>query len=249
MAIFISYSRNDKQWLEELRKPLRLLENHYDVEVWDDTRFQTGKVWQKELESFIKNCKVAILMVSENFLASEFIIKKELPDILDKARNNGLEIFPIVWDHCVFGISPLAKYEAFNDPKYPLEKEELRERKRILSEAVEKIKGILDETHDKRAIEIPDMTFGFSQDILVVLAFLSQAEEAVQITTIDKVLDLKRKTIVDALNFLREKGWVEKQLVEGTKKGKSSAYWKISLEGSGCFNSFSNTFLAALNPS
>ncbi len=253
MAVFISYSHDDRQWFEQLKKPLMFLENHYEIEVWEDTRFRTGKVWKKEIEKAIGKCSVAILLVSENFLASEFIIKKELPDILDKARNNGLEIFTLIWDHCVFNISPLAKYQTFNDPEFPLEKEDPKERKKILSDAAIEIKTILEEK--EKTIEIPDITFGFSQNILIILAFLSKAEEPIQITTIEKTLQLKRKTIFDSLNFLNEKKWVEKVIIEEphktnpNKKGKSSAYWKISLEGSGLIKSFSNTFLAALNPS
>ena len=81
-SIFISYSHKDIKWL-------------------NDSKVKTGSNWQEEILQSIKKCKVAILLVSNNFLASEFILKKELPGILKSTKHEGLIIFNIIMQRLI----------------------------------------------------------------------------------------------------------------------------------------------------
>jgi len=90
------------------------------VDVWDDTRITPGMQWKKEIKKAIAAAKVAILLVSADFLASEFIARDELPPLLEAAKNDGALIFTVILSPCAFKSSSLAQYQTLNAPSDPL---------------------------------------------------------------------------------------------------------------------------------
>src|SRR5262245_29272223 len=93
-TIFISYSHNDKVWLERLRTALAPLTRSHRLDAWDDQRIAPGADWRKELNGVLDSCNAAVLLVTQAFFDSDFILRKELPVILKRRARNGL---PVVW--------------------------------------------------------------------------------------------------------------------------------------------------------
>jgi hypothetical protein len=120
-SVFISYSRRDARWLERLQIHLEPLRREYNIAVWDDTTIQSGADWREEVESALKSAKVAILLVSADFMASRFIAQNELPPLLDAAEHEGVVILPVILTHSSFDITPsLSRFHAMNNPAKPL---------------------------------------------------------------------------------------------------------------------------------
>jgi hypothetical protein len=61
--------------------------------------------------------RVAIILVSSDFFASEFIHTVELPRLLEGARKDGLNVLWVAVRPCAYATSPLAEYESLSDPK------------------------------------------------------------------------------------------------------------------------------------
>lgn len=119
--IFISYSHQDKHYLEWLQKHLKAFQRqNQHVEVWDDTKIKFGDKWKKEIESALEKASVAFLLVSKDFLASDFVMDKELPKLLQKSSEEGTLIIPIILSPCLFEDSPLGDFQAINSPDEPL---------------------------------------------------------------------------------------------------------------------------------
>lgn len=119
--IFISYSHADKKWLDRLEKHLKALKRFFsDIEYWDDNKIKGGDKWKQEIEKAIEKANVAILLVSTDFLASDFVATDELPPLLRKAEEEGTRILPLIVSPCAFTLSELSEFQAINDPNKTL---------------------------------------------------------------------------------------------------------------------------------
>jgi hypothetical protein len=98
--VFISYSRHDQEWKQQLVKHLRVLESQGFLKVWDDTQITPGNEWCREIERALETATVALLLISANSLTSEFILQREIPVLLKRRSKEGLRIIPIILEPC-----------------------------------------------------------------------------------------------------------------------------------------------------
>lgn len=142
--VFVCYSHKDSKWLERLRIHLKPLTRDGKVDVWDDTMIAPGTNWRAAIEESINSSKIAILLVSADFLASDFISAIELPALLQSAETRGLNIIPVIISPSGFQKHPiLSDFQAVNDPQKPLISLNKAERERILVEVTDSIKDEL----------------------------------------------------------------------------------------------------------
>ncbi len=90
--VFISYSHDDEKWLQRLQAALKPLVRKYAIDIWSDERIGAGQEWKAEITAALARAKVAVLLVSQSFLASDFIADEEMPAILAAAQEEGLTI-------------------------------------------------------------------------------------------------------------------------------------------------------------
>lgn len=120
-TVFISYSHADTECLRRLQIHLRPLERENEIELWDDTRIAGGARWREEIEMALERAAIAILLISADFLASDFVVNNELPPLLMAAEERGTTILPVVLKPCRFlRDRNLSVFQAMNDPATPL---------------------------------------------------------------------------------------------------------------------------------
>ena len=65
------------------------------AKAWSDDRIADGVDWEKEIFEAIDGARVAVLLVTANFLTSDFILQKETPRFLGRsAEKRGVRAYP-----------------------------------------------------------------------------------------------------------------------------------------------------------
>lgn len=141
--LFISYSRKDAEWLDKLKIYLGQLEKQNLIRIWDDTEIQTGQQWLPEIRKALESAQVAVFLVTQDFLASQFISSQELPVLMDAAVEKGCLIFWINVKPSTVQDSPLWKFQAANSPDRPLAVLNEGEQAQALVEVYKKLKAAL----------------------------------------------------------------------------------------------------------
>jgi hypothetical protein len=120
-VVFISYSHADEKWLRRLLLHLRPLERKNLIELFDDTKIKAGANWRQEIADGLEKAKAAVLLISTDFIASDFIAENELPPLLKRAKEGGATIIPVIVGPSRFTREEgLSEFQAINDPKRPL---------------------------------------------------------------------------------------------------------------------------------
>lgn len=141
-TLFISYSHKDEQWLLELKKWLKPLEQRDLVTIWDDQKIKAGAEWRQEIEKALASAKAAVLLISMDFLNSEFIANNELPQLLNAARQKGLNIFWIAVRSSTVEETEIVNYQAVHKEP-PLAELGEAERERHFLNIYKKIKEVV----------------------------------------------------------------------------------------------------------
>jgi GTPase SAR1 family protein len=98
IKIFVSYAHEDSSLRELLVKGLTKHLKHREIEYlfWTDKDIRLGKEWRAEIEQSLENTEVALLLVSANFAASDFINTDELPEFFKRKQSDGYLIIPVL---------------------------------------------------------------------------------------------------------------------------------------------------------
>jgi formylglycine-generating enzyme required for sulfatase activity len=101
-GIFISYSHKDEVWKDRLVSHLGVLQQEVFLDVWDDRRIGAGEDWYQKIKEAIIRARVAVLLVSADFLTSKFIRSKEIPSLLERMDREELRIYPVIIKPCAW---------------------------------------------------------------------------------------------------------------------------------------------------
>jgi hypothetical protein len=118
-GIFISYSHKDRIWLERLTTVLKPLTRDETIAIWDDRQIAPDTDWRAEIDRGLASARAAILLVSADFLASDFIYDIELKAMLER-RAQGMGFFWIPLTYSLYERTPLVNIQAAWDPNRPL---------------------------------------------------------------------------------------------------------------------------------
>jgi len=142
--VFISYAREDKNWVEKL-VPYLISLKHKDIQFWFDKDIKPGDNWSVEIQNAIETSQVTLCLISTAFLASEFILLREIPEIQDRQKE-GMIVIPILLEECLWEMSDWIKsMQMYPENGKSLEDFNEKEQKRKIMEIVSKIGQIFNE--------------------------------------------------------------------------------------------------------
>ena len=113
VKVFISYSHNDDSHRDELVKHLRLLERQGLVDSWHDRRLEPGQEWSGEIDRALEEAHLILLLVSADFLASDFCYELEMKRALERHEAPGpCAVVPVIVRAVDWRAAPFAKLQA-----------------------------------------------------------------------------------------------------------------------------------------
>ena len=137
--IFVSYTHVDRGWVERLHTVLKPIIQDEKISFWEDSSIEPGGKWREKIEVAMAKADYAILMISPDFLASDFVIGYELPRLLELHRERGLRILWILLRDCLWRATPIADFQAVSPTERPLAEMRRAEQERALREIGERI--------------------------------------------------------------------------------------------------------------
>lgn len=140
--IFISYSHKDNVWMERLRTIMKpyLREAETELELWVDKGIQPGDKWFDEVKAAMKTAGVAVALVSKDFLASDFIVRQELPEMVKAAEDGEMRLLWLYLSPAGYEVTSLKHIQAAHDLTQPLSAMQPHEQDQILLEVAKRIK-------------------------------------------------------------------------------------------------------------
>jgi len=166
-SLFVSYSHRDAGAIEQLRRFLRPLEREQGIAWWDDSRIEEGRDWAAEIAQALDAATAAVLLISQDFIGSEFITRTELPHLLARAEAGELTILPVFLNHSTVELTPysyvdlrsgaerrvkLTKYQGFGSPDKPLAELKKPQREKVCKELARRLSRLAGEEEPGAAV-------------------------------------------------------------------------------------------------
>lgn len=156
--IFISYSHKDEKFFNELLVYLKPWQDRGILDVWTDLRIQASQKWHEDIQQAVHSTAVAVLLISPDFMASDYIQKNELPPFLQPAEEKQLALaclyirpsqvadddyaFTVTLDSGETKKVKLSDYQGLNNPDETLAGKFKKSRDRLFNSAAAQIKAL-----------------------------------------------------------------------------------------------------------
>ena len=93
--VFISYAREDEAQVKKLSAHLRGMEIDGMIKVWTDDQILTGDEWRTAIQQQIDEADIMLLLMSPDFINSDFIARVELKQALERKVHGKSLVVPV----------------------------------------------------------------------------------------------------------------------------------------------------------
>lgn len=93
--IFISYAHKDSSYKEEMETHLASLKRTNRIRLWHDLEIQAGTEWDESIQTAIRKADIILLLISADFINSQYIWKNELDLAMARHARKEVKIIPI----------------------------------------------------------------------------------------------------------------------------------------------------------
>jgi hypothetical protein len=112
LEVFYSYSHKDEALRKELETHLALLKRAGVITGWHDRKITAGSKWKGKISEHLNSAKVILLLISSDFLASDYCYDVETKRALWRHSRGLVRVIPVILRACDWHIAPLSKLQA-----------------------------------------------------------------------------------------------------------------------------------------
>jgi hypothetical protein len=120
VTVFYSYAHEDARLRHNLENHLALLRREGSIRDWSDRDISAGEDWKIAIDNALKTAEVILLLISPDFLASDYAYEKEMKHAIARHNAGAARVVPIIlrpvdWEH-----APFSKLQALPSEAKPV---------------------------------------------------------------------------------------------------------------------------------
>jgi hypothetical protein len=100
IEIFISYSHRDEAIKKKLITHLSALKREGYISEWHDRMIGAGEEWKGAIDTHLKSAKIILLLISPEFIASDYCIDVEMKRALARHSRGTARVIPVIVRDC-----------------------------------------------------------------------------------------------------------------------------------------------------
>ncbi|HEY0753735.1 MAG TPA: tetratricopeptide repeat protein [Ktedonobacteraceae bacterium] len=120
IEVFCSYAYKDEELLRELKAHLSSLQRQKLVSLWYDRRLVAGKDWRHELDEHMNSARLILLLISSDFLASDYCYGIEMQRALERHDAGEARVVPILLRPVDWQDESIARLQALPSGAQPI---------------------------------------------------------------------------------------------------------------------------------
>jgi internalin A len=138
---FISYSKHDKELLEEFKRQLNPLVLAKKLTYWEDSQILPGEEWDPAIQTALREAEVIFLLVSADFLSTKYILENELQVAMERHRKKEAIVIPIQLNPVTWDLMPFGKLQGL--PRKGVWIADVEKRASVWLEVVNEVRALL----------------------------------------------------------------------------------------------------------
>jgi tetratricopeptide (TPR) repeat protein len=141
IEIFYSYAHEDRMLQERLENHLKFFKRQGLITSWTDRLIAPGTDWNREINDGLDRASIILLLLSEYFLASDYIDGVEMRRAFERSQTNSARVIPVILRECLWREDRrLSDLEVLPRNRRPVAG--WRDRAKALAEVAAGIKGV-----------------------------------------------------------------------------------------------------------
>jgi hypothetical protein len=145
IEVFFSYAYEDEKLRDKLEKHLSILKRQGVITGWHNRRIGAGKEWAGEIDRHLNTAHIILLLISSNFLASDYCYDIELEQAMKRHHTGEARVIPVILREVDWEGAPFSKLQALPRDGRPVTKwrshdDALKDVAQGIREAVEELK-------------------------------------------------------------------------------------------------------------
>ncbi|HYT46471.1 MAG TPA: tetratricopeptide repeat protein, partial [Methylomirabilota bacterium] len=195
IKVFYCYAREDKALRATLEKHLGNLKRQELITGWSDRNIDAGKEWAKEIDCNLNTANVILLLISPDFMHSDYCCGKEMIHALERHENGTAKVIPIILRPVEYEGAPFSRLQALPTDAVPVTDRKWRTRDEAFLDIAQGIRKVVKELLSEQWVYDGNIHFyreqfeealkaferAISLDHANALAFLGQGETLCQL--------------------------------------------------------------------
>jgi formylglycine-generating enzyme required for sulfatase activity len=120
VELFFSYSHRDEALRDQLATHLKLLERQGIISSWHDRKIVPGSEWAGDINNYLSQADIILLLVSADFLASDYCWDIEIQKALARHEAGTATVIPVILRPVDWSSAPFARLQAMPKNAQPV---------------------------------------------------------------------------------------------------------------------------------